>query len=408
MMPNTETQTEKMTQNKTAPPAEKTRKPSRNMKSLPRTSSRPNFNPSNLMQRILPEELFLGMLCFERKRAERSGKKFFLLLLNAQEAIGTSRQATIFKGIVKAAESSRRETDLAGWYRDDAILGVIFTELGALGEDVAVAALLDKLHRALAAEMTPRDLKMVEVSLHTFADDSEDDDSNISANPTFYPDLLHQRENKKFSFMLKRVMDVVGSSLAILAASPVLCLIALLVKMTSKGPVLFKQPRLGQFGNSFTFLKFRSMYVNNDLKIHQEFMKNLIGGGHDGAVDPAGKPVYKMKNDPRVTRVGRFLRRSSLDELPQFFNVLRGEMSLVGPRPPLEYEYEEYDVWHRRRVLEIKPGITGLWQVRGRSRVRFDDMVRLDLQYARGWSLWLDVQILAETPRAVLLGDGAF
>jgi lipopolysaccharide/colanic/teichoic acid biosynthesis glycosyltransferase len=115
-----------------------------------------------------------------------------------------------------------------------------------------------------------------------------------------------------------------------------------------------------------------------------------------------------MKNDPRVTRIGRFLRRTSLDELPQFFNVLRGDMSLVGPRPPLEYEYEEYDVWHRRRVLEIKPGITGLWQVRGRSRVRFDDMVRLDLQYARGWSLWLDVQILAETPRAVLLGDGAF
>jgi lipopolysaccharide/colanic/teichoic acid biosynthesis glycosyltransferase len=172
--------------------------------------------------------------------------------------------------------------------------------------------------------------------------------------------------------------------------------------------VLFTQQRLGQFGNSFTFLKFRSMYVNNDLKIHQDFMKQLISGDYDGRADATSKPVYKMKNDPRVTRIGRFLRRTSLDELPQFFNVLRGDMSLVGPRPPLEYEYEEYDVWHRRRVLEIKPGITGLWQVRGRSRVRFDDMVRLDLQYARGWSLWLDVQILAETPRAVLLGDGAF
>jgi len=360
------------------------------------------------MQRILPEELFLGMLCFERKRAERSGKKFFLLLLNAQEAIGTSRQATVFQGMVKATDSARRETDLAGWYRDDAILGIIFTELGDLGEEVAIGALLDKIHRALAEEMGPRDLQMVEVSLHSFADDSDEGDSNNSPNPTFYPDLLHQREAKKIPFALKRVMDIVGSGLAIIGASPALCLIALLVKLTSKGPVLFKQQRLGQFGHSFTFLKFRSMYVNNDLKIHQDFMKQLISGDHDGAVGPDGKPVYKMKDDPRVTRVGRFLRRTSLDELPQFFNVLKGEMSLVGPRPPLEYEYEEYDVWHRRRVLEIKPGITGLWQVRGRSRVRFDDMVRLDLQYARGWSLWLDVQILAETPRAVLLGDGAF
>jgi lipopolysaccharide/colanic/teichoic acid biosynthesis glycosyltransferase len=406
MTMNTEAQD--VVDNKRTVAHEKTRRTARRSSVLPRTSTRPNFNPSNLMQRILPEELFLGMLCFERKRAERSRKKFFLLLLNAQEAIGTSRQATVFRGIVKAADASRRETDLAGWYREDAILGIIFTELGELGEEVAVAALLDKLHRAIAAEMSPRDVKMVEVSLHVFADDSDDSDSNISANPTFYPDLLHQREAKKVPLLLKRVMDIAGSSLAILMAAPVLCVIALLVKLTSKGPILFKQSRLGQFGHSFTFLKFRSMYVNNDLKIHQEFMKNLIGGGHDGAVDPSGKPVYKMKNDPRVTRIGRFLRRTSLDELPQFFNVLRGEMSLVGPRPPLEYEYEEYDVWHRRRVLEIKPGITGLWQVRGRSRVRFDDMVRLDLQYARGWSLWLDIQILAETPRAVLLGDGAF
>ena len=112
-----------------------------------------------------------------------------------------------------------------------------------------------------------------------------------------------------------------------------------------------------------------------------------------------------MTDDPRITSVGRFLRRASLDELPQLLNVVKGDMSLVGPRPPLAYEYELYDVWHRRRVLEIKPGITGLWQVTGRSRVRFDDMVRLDLRYARQWSLWLDLQILAQTPRAVLFGD---
>jgi lipopolysaccharide/colanic/teichoic acid biosynthesis glycosyltransferase len=115
-----------------------------------------------------------------------------------------------------------------------------------------------------------------------------------------------------------------------------------------------------------------------------------------------------MTNDPRITRIGRFLRRSSLDELPQFINVLKGDMSLVGPRPPLAYEYQEYDLWHRRRVLEVKPGITGLWQVNGRSRVSFNEMVRLDLRYARSWSIWLDVQILIKTPLAVLFGDGAY
>jgi lipopolysaccharide/colanic/teichoic acid biosynthesis glycosyltransferase len=135
-------------------------------------------------------------------------------------------------------------------------------------------------------------------------------------------------------------------------------------------------------------------------------MKQMISGNERKSSD--GKPMYKMKNDPRITSIGKFIRRASLDELPQFFNVLSGEMSLVGPRPPLAYEYREYDIWHRRRVLEIKPGITGLWQVKGRSRVSFDEMVRLDLQYARGWSLWLDLQILLKTPAAVVSGDGAY
>ena len=121
-----------------------------------------------------------------------------------------------------------------------------------------------------------------------------------------------------------------------------------------------------------------------------------------------GAGVYKLTNDPRVTRVGAFLRKTSLDELPQFFNVFKGEMSLVGPRPPIPYEVEAYDIWHRQRLLEAMPGITGLWQVNGRSRVKFDEMVRLDLRYAQTWTPWLDVKILARTPRAVLFGGGAY
>jgi lipopolysaccharide/colanic/teichoic acid biosynthesis glycosyltransferase len=151
------------------------------------------------------------------------------------------------------------------------------------------------------------------------------------------------------------------------------------------------------------------MYVNNDPTIHKEYVSRLIAGEPDVAQKEGNKAkLYKIKNDPRVTRFGKFLRKTSMDELPQFFNVLKGEMSLIGPRPPVPYEFERYDVWHRRRVLEIKPGITGLWQVSGRSRMSFDDMVRLDLQYARSWSLWLDLKILLQTPAAVLMGDGAY
>jgi lipopolysaccharide/colanic/teichoic acid biosynthesis glycosyltransferase len=149
------------------------------------------------------------------------------------------------------------------------------------------------------------------------------------------------------------------------------------------------------------------MRTDCDARIHEEYVSQFIAGRVDGTNQGSEKPVFKMQGDPRVTRLGRFIRRTSLDELPQFWNVMVGNMSLVGPRPPLPYEFKAYDLWHRRRVLEIKPGITGLWQVEGRSRTRFDEMVRLDLKYARAWSIWLDVKILLQTPGAVLTGEGA-
>jgi lipopolysaccharide/colanic/teichoic acid biosynthesis glycosyltransferase len=148
------------------------------------------------------------------------------------------------------------------------------------------------------------------------------------------------------------------------------------------------------------------MYVNNDNSVHREFVAKLIANqGSTGSKENDG--LYKIKNDKRITRVGGFLRRTSLDELPQFINVLRGEMSLVGPRPPIPYELAAYQTWHRRRLLDVKPGITGLWQVTGRSTVKFDEMVRLDLRYAMSWTPWLDVRILLATPKAVIKGSGA-
>jgi len=171
---------------------------------------------------------------------------------------------------------------------------------------------------------------------------------------------------------------------------------------------LFRQKRIGEHGTPFTFLKFRSMFINNDSSEHKEYVRQLIAGqAEKKPANGNGTGVFKLTNDRRITPVGRILRRASLDELPQLINVLHGEMSLVGPRPPVPYEVEAYATWHRRRLLEAKPGITGLWQVYGRSRVEFDDMVRLDLRYARDCSPLLDLKILLQTPRAVMGGDGA-
>jgi len=208
---------------------------------------------------------------------------------------------------------------------------------------------------------------------------------------------------------VKRSMDIAGSLFALVLLSPVFIAIAVAVKLTSKGPVLFRQQRIGQYGRRFTFLKFRSMYVSNDHTIHQEYVKRLIAGTIGPEEENGRKPeVYKLTNDPRITPFGRFIRQTSLDEVPQFVNVLIGSMSLVGPRPPVPYEFECYDMWHRQRLVAVKPGITGPWQVGGRSKTTFDEMVRMDLKYASSWTPWTDFTIILRTPRAVFSGEGAY
>ena len=211
-----------------------------------------------------------------------------------------------------------------------------------------------------------------------------------------------------FQSKLKSGIDTVGSVICILTLMPVMLMTALAIKVTSPGPVIFKQFRLGKQGIPFTFYKFRSMYVNMDDQINREYTRNLISGQqkeiNQGSEE---KPLYKIKSDPRITRIGKFIRKTSIDELPQFFNVLKGEMSLVGPRPALSYEVEKYKPWHLRRILEVKPGITGLWQVQGRSVVGWDDSVRLDIQYIRKRSLIFDLKILLRTVKVVLTCKGA-
>jgi exopolysaccharide biosynthesis polyprenyl glycosylphosphotransferase len=356
---------------------------------------------------ILNAEAFRRTIALERKRSERSRKPFMLLLLDMGENLSSEKNGKTLDKILGALSLSTRETDTTGWYADGCVIGVVFTEIGADSSNSVPSTIIARVTDTLRSSLMWEQFNQLNISFHIFPEDWDLDANDRPSNPTLYPDLSQRDQARKIFRTMKRMMDIVGSLLALMLLAPAFLLIALAIKMTSEGPVFFRQRRMGQYGKSFVFLKFRSMYVNSDAGVHREYVKQLIAGKATKHSDGNGDGVYKLTKDSRVTRVGSFLRKTSLDEIPQFFNVLKGEMSLVGPRPPVPYEVEAYDIWHRRRLLEAKPGITGLWQVCGRSRVKFDDMVRLDLQYARTWSPWMDIKILARTPGAVVLGEGA-
>ena len=358
---------------------------------------------------ILREESFIRVLSLERKRAERSRGQFLLMLLDARGIPQPERREKVLLQIASAVLDSTRETDICGWYEQGLILGVILTEVGSADMNPVLNALQVRVGTVLRGALKLRQMNEIHISFHLFPEEWESDHPQSPADPRLYPDLLKADVSKRISRAIKRAMDVVGSATALIFLSPLFILISLAIKLTSRGPIIFKQERLGQYGRRFTFLKFRSMHFRSDSKIHEDYVKEFIAG-NAGPREPSRsqKALYKLKDDPRVTRLGRLLRKTSLDELPQFINVLKGDMSLVGPRPPVPYEFGAYDRWHRSRLLEAKPGITGLWQVNGRSKTKFDDMVRLDLQYARTWSIWLDLKILLKTPRAVFSREGAF
>lgn len=362
----------------------------------------------HVREEVLAETTFHALLTLERHRAERSRKPFVLMLLELHALHAKSVGASFSERVSSALAKATRETDLIGWYEEGRILAVIFAELN-VEENVPVAELLrSKIEAVLRDSVGAKATARIVITTHIFPESWNQNETERPADLKLYPDLSEKRSKKRLPIVVKRGIDLVGSALLLLILSPFLAAIALAIKLTSKGPVIFEQERLGQFGTKFTCLKFRTMHTDNDPKIHREYVQGFIAGQAKVADSNGNGPVvYKLTNDPRVTAVGRFLRKTSLDEFPQFWNVLRGEMSLVGPRPPVPYEFEMYDFWHRRRVLELKPGVTGLWQVNGRSRTCFDDMVRLDLRYSQTWSLWLDLKILLATPLAVVAGNGA-
>lgn len=367
--------------------------------------------PTGTKRRLLDEESFHNVISIERKRAERSGHAFLLMLLDLgklqageQNANGRGRQK-----ILQVLASSLRETDVTGWHTNHTVLGIIFTELPLESRKSIAGTMISRVSGLLYNGLTFEEFNQITISYYVFPEDWDYNVAERPSHPTLYPDLEKGDIKSKIYSMTKRALDIVGSVCGLLLLSPVFLAIAIAIKLNSKGPVFFRQQRVGQFGTPFVFLKFRSMYVNNDTKIHRDYVMSLISGkAKRQPSNSDGRGVYKLTRDPRVTHVGLFLRKTSLDELPQLYNVLRGDMSLVGPRPAIPYEVQAYQLWHRRRVLEARPGITGLWQVSGRSRVGFDDMVRLDVRYAMGRSFWLDLKILLMTPQAVLLGEGAY
>ena len=205
--------------------------------------------------------------------------------------------------------------------------------------------------------------------------------------------------------ILKRTFDLISSALAIILLLPLWLLIALLIKLDSRGPVFYTQERVGMDGRLFLLYKFRTMKAGADPQLHREYQRAFIAGRAEANLGDDQKPTYKLLADPRITRIGKLLRRTSLDEVPQLLNVLLGDMSLVGPRPPIPYEVEAYELWHRKR-LDMKPGLTGLWQVSGRNRLPFEEMVRLDLFYIENWSLLLDLKIILRTGFVMIGGEG--
>lgn len=401
-------------------------------------------------------EDFMLRLSIERRRSERESYKTSIIFLSLRNLIhdhGNNQKH--LENITRIICSNLRATDLVSLHKKDKTILILLPDTNHNGAQCACKRVIKKIIGSYSyiEKLTDDDFHIKILSFPekqiiktAAADGSTNDrrssDIDISSSQQIQNQLTFKREYFQnlnlcmstfngstisipivdFFFwdqqlvskylilgksITKRIIDIIGAMIGMILFSPLMLVIVLAVKITSPGPVLFKQRRVGYKGKYFTFLKFRSMFVDNEESLHQDYVKKLIQGEKDQINNGTNEdPFYKIIDDPRITPFGRFMRKTSLDELPQFFNVLKGEMSLVGPRPPIPYEVKEYQIWHFRRILEVKPGITGLWQVSGRSRTTFDEMVRLDIKYAENWSLWLDLTILFKTVRAVFAAEG--
>ncbi|MDF0673207.1 MAG: sugar transferase [Nitrospira sp.] len=355
---------------------------------------------------LLDEQLFKQAVTQERKRADRSGSSMAMLLVSLPNRSG--EQGMTDGAVVATALSAvASELDILGWFEPPCVMGLIVPEI----DPADLTATCDRLERAVRSAIAIHGdeeiAQHLSIRMRVYPEQSASNERPASSiDPLLYPELSVNRPVLQNFQIFKRSMDVVLSALLLVLLLPAFALIAVLVKLSSPGPVLFRQMRVGYMMKPFAMGKFRTMYATADHHVHHDYVSWFITAS-DQAQSQEKPAVFKLTNDDRITPIGRFLRRTSLDELPQLWNVLVGDMSLVGPRPPLPYELEQYKPWHRGRVLEAKPGMTGLWQVVGRSRTTFDEMVRLDLRYARTMSLRSDIKILLATPAAMITGKGA-
>lgn len=345
----------------------------------------------------LPRNDFALQLQREKRRAERSKRPLSIVVYRISDTDQSPSPNADVGEFLELLHRASRETDIIG-HLGESHIAVLCPDT----DDHGVNAYIRKVE-----DLAPE--RRFETESATYPDQLfEKLSQGGKLAPTLHQLMSDEFQNRRPGYRLKRMLDIVGASLLILLLSPLMLLVAFLVATTSRGPVIFKQMRLGTGGEPFAFYKFRSMVVNMDDSIHRQFVADLIKGEIDASSQGEScGPVYKIRSDPRVTWIGRIIRKTSIDELPQFFNVLKGDMSLVGPRPPIPYEAEIYQAWHLRRILSAKPGITGLWQVQARSTVTFNEMVRLDLRYIRECSLLLDLKILLKTVGVVLRCDGA-
>ena len=357
-------------------------------------------------QHAFDEDLFRDTVTRERRRADRSGLAMAMLLVGVQDSRHENTPA-LFARIARALAAIRSDIDILGWFERESILGLIVPEL----DRANLAGVCEQLESEFRKEITNQfegDLtERLTIRLCVYPEPQQSGEKDFqSVDPFLYPEVPERREKAVIFRVLKRSMDIFGSLALLLILSPLLLAIAGLIKISSRGPVFFHQVRIGHMLKPFMMSKFRTMTADADHTIHHHYVSWFINSSDKGH-EQDKHTTFKLTNDPRITPIGHFLRKTSLDELPQLWNVLKGEMSLVGPRPPLWYELKQYKPWHRHRVLDSMPGLTGLWQVTGRSRTTFDEMVRLDLRYAREQSLWGDIKILLATPAAVIKGKGA-
>jgi lipopolysaccharide/colanic/teichoic acid biosynthesis glycosyltransferase len=345
---------------------------------------------------VLAKDDFLRQLRREKLRAERSGAPLSIALLEFQGAPEEAEAAA--RTLVHLVLQVKRETDV----------------VGALGS-CSIAALLPDTDEAGMRQFMQRITGCAGALAFTSKAGTYPHDlvdsilagglQSCNTSPLLLDECYHRITVAE---RMKRVIDCAGALVGIAVLSPIMLHAAVAIKFTSPGAVIFRQVRVGRWGVRFVFYKFRSMYCDADERIHREYVTSLITGDKTERSGPAQPKTWsKLTVDPRITPVGRFLRRTSIDELPQLFNVLKGDLSLIGPRPALPYEVEKYQPWHLRRVLAAKPGISGSWQVNSRGRSTFDEMVRMDLQYARSWSLKKDLKIMAKTVMVVVRRSGA-